>query len=186
MGDDSELGDNNVVDGKQQWCTVPDSFWRELQGQAIPEVDAELANWLTAQSGVAIRLCGGFAPEYWAGDVDGHSFAFRERHGLWDIEIDHQPSGRFIKLAAGAEPHGTANYRTRELEVGERIASGTTDAAGYGTTPVERARFIIGIIRTYLTRQSCSHHLDRLEAIDVLLGAPARWCARCGARLHRR
>jgi hypothetical protein len=185
MGDDSGLDDNNADDDKQQWCTFPDSFWRELQGQSMPKPDADLSEWLTTQDGVAIRRYGGFAPESWSGDVDGHSFKFRERHHLWYIDIDHQPSGRFTTQVTYTEPDDTAAHHGREMEVRERIASGTIDAAGYGTTTVERARFIVDTIRTYLTRQSCSHHLDRLEAIDALLGMPARWCARCGAQLDR-
>ncbi len=141
---------------------------------------------MLAQDRVAIHRHGGFAPEQWSGDVDGHSFSFRERHGQWDIEIDHQPSGRFVQQVAGTEPDGTATYRTRELKVGELVASGTTDVAGYGTTSVERAQFIIESIRTHLTRQSCSRYLDKLEEIDVLLGVPARWCPRCGTRLPDR
>ena len=75
---------------------------------------------------------------------------------------------------------------TRELEVGELIAAGTTDVAGYGTTSVERAQFIVESIRTHLTRQSCNHHLDKLTDIDVLLGVPARWCPHCGVHLPDR
>jgi Zn finger protein HypA/HybF involved in hydrogenase expression len=70
--------------------------------------------------------------------------------------------------------------------VGEFIASGTTDAAGYGTTSIERAQFIIETIRTHLARQSCSHYVDKLEEIDALLGVPALWCPRCGAHLPDR
>lgn len=61
------------------------------------------------------------------------------------------PSGSFINQVTGTEPDGTAIYRTRELETGEVIASGTTDVAGYGTTAVERAQFIVKTIRTHLT-----------------------------------
>lgn len=186
MNDESEPDDSDVVDGKQQWSTVPDSFWRSLESATTPEADAELTDWLTTQHGVAIRSHGGFAPEYWAGDVDGHSFTFRERHGLWSIEIDHQPSGQFIKQVTGTEPDGSATYRTRELEVGKLVASGTTDVAGYGTEAIERAQFIVDTIRTYLTRQTCSHHLGKLHAIDDLLGVPAHWCPSCGTHLPGR
>lgn len=185
MGDDSGLEDSNADDDKQQWCIFPDSFWRELQGQSIPEPDAELTEWLNTQDGVTIRRYGGFAPEHWAGDVDGHNFTFRERHHVWYIDINHQPSGRSTKQVTDTEPDDTATRHSREMEAREHIASGTTDAAGYGTTTKERARFIVDTIRTYLTRQSCSHHLDRLAAIDDLLGTPARWCPGCGTQLHR-
>jgi hypothetical protein len=169
---------------QRQWGTVHAAFWRSLEGPRA--ADDELDDWLTTQPGVTIHSHGGFAPERWAGDIDGRRFEFRERHGQWNIEIDHHPSGRFIQQVTGTEPDGTPICRDRELEVGEFIASGTTDAAGYGTTSIERAQFIIETIRTHLTRQSCSHYVDQLEEIDALLGVPAHWCPRCGAHLPDR
>ncbi|RIS08683.1 hypothetical protein D2E58_02205 [Mycobacteroides abscessus] len=181
VSDDSELDETHAVQRRRQWGTVPDTLWCSVEGH-----EAELADWLTAQPGVTIRSHGGFAPEQWAGDVDGHRFEFRERHGQWNIEIDHRPSGRLIQTFAGTDINGCPIYRTRELETGEHIASGTTDAAGYGNTSIERAQFIIETIRTHLTRQGCNHHLDELDAMDVLLGGPVRWCPRCGAHLPGR
>ena len=169
---------------------MPVSVWRSLQGRQIgatEQADLEaIADWVLTQDGVVIDSHGGFAPEHWSGDVDGHHFSFRERHGQWAIEIDHQPSGRFIQQVVGTEADGSPVYRTRELEAGTLVTSGTTDVAGYGTTAVERARFIVETIRTHLTRQSCSHYLDELEEIDFLLGVPAQWCPRCGAQLPDR
>lgn len=186
-GDDSENFGGGTGESRPQWHAVSYGFWRELRGQPIADAqDTELAGWLSAQPGVAIHGYGGFAPEHWTGDVDGHSFSFRERHGQWDIDIDHRPSGRLIQEMAGTEPDGTVTYRTRELQVGEHIAAGTVADASYGATAVDRAQFIVETIRTHLTRQSCSHYLDQLGAIDVLLGAPARWCPNCGARLPER
>lgn len=184
MSDDYEGDDGDALENRPQWRAVPTSFWRSLEGK--PAEDDELRDWLATQNEIVIHSHGEFAPENWTGSVDGHNFSFRERHGQWDIEIDHRPSGRHVKQVTGTQLDGTATYRTRELEVGDLIASGTTDAAGYGATTVERAQFIINMVRTHLTRQSCRHYLDKLEAIDILLGVPARWCAYGGAHLPAR
>jgi hypothetical protein len=74
-------------------------------------------------------------------------------------------------------------YEERELNQGDVIACGTTDIEGYGTTPVERAQFIIDTIRIHLTRQACTHHHDDLTSIQAALGKPTRWCPACGTRL---
>lgn len=171
----------------EKWRSDVEEFWSSPAGQRIvaadQAADAELDGWLKTQRDVTIRKRGGFAPESWAGNVDGHSFTFRERFGQWEIEIDHRPSGRFVREFAGTNSDGTAAYRARELEVGELVASGTIDHPGYGTAPIERAQFIVGTIRIYLTRQACRYHLDPLETLTAVLGTPARWCPVCGARL---
>jgi hypothetical protein len=179
---DESLRDDDAA-GRQRWRAAPQELWHALESK--PQDDG-LDEWLTTQRGVTIRSHGGFAPELWTGEVDGHSFTFRERHGQWDIKIDHRPSGEFVKQFTGTGPDGTATYGTRELEVGELIASGTIGDASYGTTAIERAQFIIEKIRAHLTRQSCSHCGDQLGAIEVLLGVPARWCPLCGAVLSSR
>ncbi|MDT5171097.1 MAG: hypothetical protein QOD02_4438 [Mycobacterium sp.] len=69
---------------------------------------------------------------------------------------------------------------------GDVIAHNTTAAEGYGTTPVERAQFIVDTIRIPLGRQACTHHLDELSSIEAILGTEALWCPACGTRLGRR
>jgi hypothetical protein len=174
----------------EQWRNDIEAFWSSPAGQrmvrAEQAADAELDRWLVTQQGVTIRNHGGFAPESWAGDIDGHSFAFRERFGQWDIEIDHRPSGRFVQEVAGTNPDGTATYRAREVDVGELVASGTIDDLGYGTTSVERAQFIVETIRNHLTREACRYHLDPMDTLTAVLGTPARWCPLCGTRITSR
>jgi hypothetical protein len=131
---------------------------------------------------VAHRTKGGHG-EQWTGEVDGHGFYFRERHAEWRIELDLRPSGRFIRTVAGTDNDGATRYEQRELDQGDVIAYGTTDIEGYGTTPLERAQFIVDTIRIHLTRQACTHHHDDLASIQAILGAPARWCQVCGTRL---
>ena len=40
------------------------------------------------------------------------------------------------------------------------------DAADYAATPVQRAEFIVTTIRNHLTRKSCTHHLDKFDAVS--------------------
>lgn len=107
-------------ESRPRWHAASDAFWHALGGQQIADTedgpDTDLADWPNSQRGVAIHSHGGFAPECWTGDVDGHSFSFRERHGQWDIVIDYPPTGRYIQQVAGTEPDGTATYQTRELK----------------------------------------------------------------------
>ena len=72
----------------------------------------------------------------------------------WRIELDLRPSGRF--------------------------ARGTTDIEGYGLTPVERAKFIVDMIRMHLAREACNLHVEDLSSIEALLGREIRWCPACG------
>jgi len=174
----------------ERWRNDLEAFWQSPEGRRITEAEqaaeAELQAWLAGRPGVVVGSHGRWAPEQWTGQVDGHSFYFRERHGEWRIELDLRPSGRFVRTVAGTNDDGSVRYGQRELEDGDVIAEGTTSAAGYGRTPVERAQFIVDIIRVYLGRQECPHHLDDLSAIDARLGMEARWCPACGTRLPAR
>ena len=70
-----------------------------------------------------------------------------------------------------------ASYEERELDEGDVIAYGTTDVEGYGTTRVERAKFIVDTIRVHLAREACRLHAEDLSSIEALLGREVRWCA---------
>lgn len=63
----------------------------------------ELASWLAGQPDVVISSYGGWAPEQWRGSVADHSFYFRERHDCWRIELDQEPSGRFVQTWQGGD-----------------------------------------------------------------------------------
>lgn len=162
-------------------------LWQSPNGEenrvAQQAAEAELQAWLAHHPGVVLHSHGGWAPEQWRGDVDGHSFYFRERHNDWHIEIDLRPTGQFLDVLDGRNDDGTTRHRQREFEQGDVIATGTIDAEDYGTTVVQRAQFIVTTIRDLLRRKSCTHHLDNLDAITVLLGTAVRWCPTCGSRL---
>ena len=123
----------------------------------------------------------GVAPEVWRGEVDGHSFYFRERHDEWCVELDLRPSGRFVVQAfAGPDADGVTGYQEHELDEGDVIASGATATEGYGTAPVERAKFIVDTIRIHLARQACTLHHEDLSSIEALVGSEISWCPVCG------
>lgn len=115
--------------------------------------------------------------------MDGHSFYFRERHDEWRIELDLRPSGRFVDMLDGAGDDGRPRWVTHETEEGDVIATGTVEAPGYGTTPVERARFLVSTIRNHLARAQCRLHAGGLGGVEALLCAPVRWCPACGSEL---
>ncbi len=143
--------------------------------------EADLQDWVAEHPGVAVRSHGGPAPEQWRGDVDGHSFYFRERHDVWHIEIDLRPT--LIDVLDGHNDDGRTRLRQRLIEQGEVIGTGTIDVADYGTTVVQRAQFIVTTIRDHLRRKACTHHLENLDAITAARGTTIDWCPTCGIRL---
>jgi hypothetical protein len=169
------------------WRNETTAFWQSPEGKRIRAAEraaeAELETWLATQAGVVVHSHGGLAPEQWRGIVDSHTFYFRERHDEWRIELDLRPSGRFAHALVGIHADGQPRYEEREMSDGEVIAQGTTDIDGYGTTPVERAKFIVDTIRVHLARKACNLHAQDLSSIEALLGREVRWCPACGTRL---
>ena len=145
-----------------QWRNDIQAFWRSPEGQRIRATESaaegELDAWLAAQPDVIVHSHGGLAPEQWRGEVDGHTFYFRERHDEWRIELDLRPSGRIVRAVVGTDRDGEARYEERELDEGDVIARGTTDVDRYGATPIERAKFIVDTIRVHLARETCTLH----------------------------
>ncbi|WP_188108973.1 hypothetical protein [Mycolicibacter arupensis] len=163
-------------------------LWQSPDGEqtraANEAAEVELQDWLTQHPGVVVHSHGGWAPEQWRGEVDGHSFYFRERHDDWHIETDLRPTGQFLDGIDGRPDDGTTRHRQREFEQGDVIATGTTDADGYGTTAVQRAQFIVNRVRVHLSRQDCRHHPAVRESIAAMLGTGMRWCPTCGLQLE--
>ena len=170
-----------------KWRQDMAAFWESPEGQQIKAdeqiAEADLQAWLAVQRDVIVRSHGGCFPEVWTGEVDGHSFYFRERHGEWRIELDLRPSGHFVRTLVKGDSGGADQYIKRELDEGDIIASGTIDVEGYGSTPVQRADFILDTIRVHLARQACTLHRDNLPSIQARLGNSLRWCPACGTRL---
>ncbi|MGV0700899.1 hypothetical protein [Mycolicibacter sinensis] len=171
----------------QQLLNGIDEYWQSPEGLHIRAADEaaeqQLQDWLARHPGVVVHSHGGWAPEQWDGTVDGHSFYFRERGGDWDLEIDLHPTGQSMRTVEGQDDGGTTRYRQVNLERGDIIASGTIYADGYGTTPAQRAQFVVTTIRDHLRRQACTHHLDKLDEISTVLGSGVEYCPTCGIRL---
>lgn len=171
----------------EHWRSERDAFWQSPEGQQITAAEradeAELQAWLAAQDGVTVSSHGGLAPEQWRGEIDGHSFYFRERHEEWRIELDLRPSGRFATAVTGVGADGEMSYQQRELSDGDVIAEGVVGVDGYGSTPVQRARLIVDTVRTHLAQQDCTLHAEDLSSLEALLGRDVRWCPACGTRL---
>jgi hypothetical protein len=163
------------------------AFWATPEGQKVAAdeqaAEADLQAWLAVQHDVTVSSHGGFAPEQWRGEVDGHTFYFRERGGEWHIELDLRPCGRYARALAGVDDDGALRYNEREVDEGDVIAHGTSDVEGYGATPIGRAKFIVDTIRIHLARQTCTLHHDDLSSIEALLGSKISWCPACGTRL---
>ncbi|MDQ3991359.1 MAG: hypothetical protein M3245_03490, partial [Actinomycetota bacterium] len=90
-----------------RWSDLRDRPWAvELRKRHAEEEEA-IARWVAGQPDVEARRLTWFAPEQWRGSVDGHSFYFRERDGMWRLELDLEPSGHFadrlIEVGEGGE-----------------------------------------------------------------------------------
>jgi len=171
----------------QQWRAEVNAYWESVGGaqqraRQRAEED-EVAAWLAGEPDVVITSYGGLAPEQWWGSVDGHSFYFRERHDCWRIELDLRPSGRYVSTWRGGDLSEEASYEPREIEEGDVIAEGVVDVAGYGSTPVQRAAFIVDTVRNYLRRQECSLHTTGLADLEQRLRQRPLWCPECGIRV---
>ena len=170
------------------WQSEMDAFWSSPEGeQATARREAEeqeLDQWLASNPGVVVSSHGGYAPEQWWGSVDGRAFYFRERHDQWRIELDLRPSGRFSTVWVGGDWDDESSFEQREIEIGDIIAKGTTDVAGYGDTPLGRLAFIVAVIREHVGRQSCSVHTSDREAAEAALGRPMKWCPECGTDIR--
>lgn len=177
--------------GWAEWAAERDAFWASPEGLAVEAEraaqEAALDEWLTSNSDVTVTRHGGVVPEQWMGSIDGHTFYFRERHEQWTIELDLRPTGRVSKVWVGGDFDDETSFEFRKIEDGDVIAEGTTRAAGYGETPLDRIRFITRTVRTHLGREGCPTHAGAvIDNLQLLLGNLLRWCPTCGSRLDDR
>jgi hypothetical protein len=142
----------------------------ELNAAYQREEDAIQA-WLASQPGVDAGRTSSYAPQQWEGTVDGHSFYFRERTGLWRIELDLAPSSSYAQRLVRVDVEGGFVTEPVPIMEGELIAQGVdTDL---GSTPVEHIAFIVRTIRDHLRGVGCGHEGARL------------FCADCGRRIGK-
>jgi hypothetical protein len=170
-----------------RWRADIEAFQRTPEGQRFAAeehaAETELQAWLVEQPEVTVHSWGGWVPEQWWGEVDGHRFYFRERHDQWRVELDPRPSGRIANVVVDIGGDGDIRAEQRQVEEGDVIAHGTIAVEGYGATLVERARFIVDTIRIHLRRQACTLHAEDWSSIETLLGRQVGWCPACGIRL---
>ena len=150
---------------------------------ALVTAEVELSVWVADHPGVEVSSHGGFAPQQWYGSVDGHRFYLHERHDEWRIELDLRPSGRFARVWVGGDLDDEDATEQRELENGDVIADGTTNAPDYGRTPTERAEFIVTMIRDHLRRTECQLHANGQLDLARQVGADPNFCPACGTKL---
>lgn len=172
---------------REQWRVTLDTYANSPAG-AVKRAhrlaeENDLAGWLAGQPDVVISSYGGYAPEQWTGSVAGHPFYFRERHDCWRIELDLRPTGRYLRAWRRGDLGDEESYEPREVKEGDVIAEGVIELPGYGSTPVERAAFLVQTIRDHLRRQVCDRHLDGMIELERALGCRPRWCHDCGTRL---
>lgn len=170
-----------------EWQAGADAYRGSTEGKAETAArqaeEDELVAWLVGQPDVVVTMKGGWAPEQWRGAVAGHAFYFRERHDDWSIELDVRPTGEQYRRWVGGDLDDAASYEAAAIERGDVIAHGTVDDTGYGNSPVERAEFIVDIIRVHLLRQQCTVHRSGLANLVTRVGGPISWCPACGTRL---
>lgn len=171
----------------EKFSAERDAFWASEEGQRIAArreaEEAELQAAIAADPAITVSSAGGMAPEQWRGEVDGHSFYFRERHDHWRIDLDLRPTGHFVK-ALVTNDDGEVVTEDRETDEGDMIASGDTSVENYGATPAQRLAFIAGTIRTYLARQGCQVHTTERADLELLFGRPLTFCPACGSQLE--
>jgi hypothetical protein len=147
--------------GWQAWWDSPEAA--ELSAAHRREEDT-IAAWLVGKTGVDARRTSSYAPEQWEGTVDGRTFYFRERDGLWRIELDMVPSGRYAQRLAQVGEDGTFVTEPVPIMEGEVIAQGAE--SDLGAAPVDHIAFVVRTIRDHLRGVGCEHHGARLFCPD--------------------
>lgn len=99
---------------------------------------------MASQPSVEAERVSEFVVEQWKGSVDGHSFYFRERHGLWQIELDLEPTGDLADRLVGVE-NGEFVTEPVPMVEGEVIAEGA--ASQLGESWIDHISFIVRTIR---------------------------------------
>lgn len=89
----------------------------------------------------------------------------------------------FYRAWTGGDLDDDSSFELRESEEGDVIAEGTVGVDGYGSSLVERARFIVETIRAHVRRLDCQVHTAERDDLELLFGRPLEWCPACGARV---
>ena len=143
------------AEGARRWETFRDSELGTELRAAHQREEEEITAWLAGQPDVEARRTTSMAPEQWEGDVDGHSFYFRERGGCWRIELDMAESGHFAQRLVRVAEDGAFVTEPVPIMEGEVIAEGLDTELG--ASPTEHIAFIVQTIRDHLWGAQCDH-----------------------------
>ncbi len=150
----------------EEWRDSPAA--KELR-DAVEAERIAVAQWVAGDPGVTAEQTTWAALEQWEGTVDGHSFYFRERHELWSLEIDLEPTGRFANRIVGTNDEGELEREPESINEGRTIAEGS--AAQLPDGAVGHIEFIVRTIRDHLFAESCDH------------AGALFYCPTCGTRM---
>ena len=154
---------------RRKWTEFWDSPASRELAAAHEAEEAAIADWLAGQRDVTAKRTTSMAPEQWEGAIDGRSFYFRERHGMWRIEIDLEPNGRFADRYVGTDDSGKMITEPVPLTEGRVIAEGVDTQLG--ETPVHHVEFIVRTVREHLWGEMCDH------------AGALFFCPKCGTRI---
>ncbi|MFF2082132.1 hypothetical protein ACFVVM_00045 [Nocardia sp. NPDC058176] len=161
--------ERRVADRRTRWAEWHDSETAQELRRMYERDQQQIQAWLGGQVGVTAEQTTTFAPEQWHGEVDGHSFYFRERHGLWRLELDLRPNGHSAQRVTGFSDSNEPTTEPIPLTEGDIIAEGVESDLGDG--PVEHLEFIVRTIRDHLWQHTCDH------------AGSLFYCPKCGKRI---
>ena len=132
----------------------------------VEQMDLELAE-IGAELGVTVREASRVDPWILTGVIDGVAWHMREDAGQYAVVVSSATDST-------AQPRRAANG----VEVSTIRMGLTGDDLYPNSTPDYRStvRFVVGVVRDYLTQQSCPHPARPGD----------RYCPRCGTSLVKR
>ncbi|HJS83714.1 MAG TPA: hypothetical protein VJ742_12860 [Nitrososphaera sp.] len=139
---------------------------------------AEVEGWIAEQPGLSdVTRLSWACPEQWQGICLDRAFYFRERHGMWRIEISEPLGGEEPAHHVDTEyvKGFTDYYDTAQMT---EIASGV--AEDLGETPLDHMRFIVDKIEEYLQKIDCPVSHTALAARSDMV---YWYCPHCGVKI---
>lgn len=155
---------------RQTWADWGDTPEAAELREAHALEERSIAAWLAGQPRIEARRTTSCAPEQWEGNVDGRSFYFRERHGVWRLELDLEPTGRHAERLVRVREDGEMVTEPVPMMEGDVIAEGIDSQLG--DAPVDHIAFIVKTIRDYLWASRCDH------------SGALFFCPKCGHRME--
>ena len=89
-------------------------------------------------------------------------------------KVDLRPCGHTAQAFVGTRDDGEILTEPRDILQGNTITTGTTNVAGYGTTPLKRVAFLARTIRDHLQQAERPLHDTDLSSPATLIGDAIR------------